>query len=80
MLPILYARRRRRRFANLAGVSNRLGQARIYEGVTDILWKILRKPPEATFVVFEEVDLENWGRGGLPVAEYRKSLSAPASD
>jgi 4-oxalocrotonate tautomerase len=30
----------------------------------------------STFVVIEEVDLENWGWAGLPVEEYRKQLSA----
>jgi 4-oxalocrotonate tautomerase len=29
-------------------------------------------PLEATFVVIEEVETENWGWGGLPVLEYRK--------
>jgi 4-oxalocrotonate tautomerase len=35
----------------------------------------LNKPLAATFVVIEEVELENWGFGGLPVAEYRKQLA-----
>ena len=30
---------------------------------------------EATFVVIEEVETENWGWGGLPVAEYWKKLA-----
>jgi len=25
-----------------------------------------------TFVIIQEVDLENWGVGGLPTPEYRK--------
>jgi 4-oxalocrotonate tautomerase len=27
-------------------------------------------------VVFQEVEMENWGWGGMPVAEYRKRLLA----
>jgi 4-oxalocrotonate tautomerase len=37
---------------------------------------MLKKPLEATFVVIEEVDLDNWGWGGLPVVEYRKKRAA----
>ena len=33
---------------------------------------VLNKPLDATFVVIEEVEMENWGWGGLPVAEFRK--------
>jgi 4-oxalocrotonate tautomerase len=37
-----------------------------------LLFDVLNKPLEATFVVIEEVDTENWGWGGLPVELYRK--------
>jgi 4-oxalocrotonate tautomerase len=40
-------------------------------GVTDLLFKVMGKAPATTFVVIEEVDLENWGVGGLTVPEYR---------
>lgn len=33
---------------------------------------VLNKRLEATFVVIEEVETENWGWGGLPTDEYRK--------
>lgn len=49
-------------------------KAEIYKGVTEILSTVLKKPPEATFVLFEEVALENWGRGGVPVAEFRRRV------
>jgi 4-oxalocrotonate tautomerase len=39
---------------------------------------VLGKPLEATFVVIEQVEMENWGWGGLPVAEYRKKLAKAA--
>ena len=33
-------------------------------------------PPESTFVVIEEVDPDNRGRGGLPALEYRRRRAA----
>ena len=47
-------------------------KAQLIKGVSDVLLNVLNKPPEATFVVIEEVEMENWGWGGLPVAEYRR--------
>jgi len=47
----------------------------IIKGVTDLLVRVLGKDPNATFVVIDEVDLENWGVGGLPVDEFRKRQS-----
>ncbi|KYO53459.1 4-oxalocrotonate tautomerase family protein [Tistrella mobilis] len=49
-------------------------KAELIRGVTNLLADVLNKSPAATFVVIDEVDLENWGVGGLPVAEYRKTL------
>lgn len=49
-------------------------KAELIKGVTNLLADVLNKSPAATFVVIDEVDLENWGMGGLPVAEYRKTL------
>ena len=34
---------------------------------------------ESTFVVIEEVEMENWGVGGLPVQEYRRREAAAKS-
>lgn len=48
-------------------------KAELIKGTTDLLVKVLNKSPATTFVVIDEVDLENWGVGGLPVDEYRKS-------
>jgi len=50
-------------------------KARLIKGVTDLLVDVLDKNPATTFVVIDEVDMEDWGVGGLPVAEYRKSLA-----
>ena len=54
-------------------------KASLIAGVSQLLLDVLHKPLEATFVVIEEVETENWGWGGLPVLEYRKGR-APVSD
>ncbi len=51
-------------------------KARLIKGATDLLVEVLQKSPSTTFVVIEEVEMENWGVGGLPVAEYRHLQSA----
>jgi 4-oxalocrotonate tautomerase len=50
-------------------------KATLIAGVSKLLLDVLHKPVEATFVVIEEVEMENWGWGGLPVVEYRKRLA-----
>lgn len=47
-------------------------KAELIKGTTDLLVRVLNKEPATTFVVIEEVALEDWGVGGLPVAEYRR--------
>jgi 4-oxalocrotonate tautomerase len=47
-------------------------KAKLIAGVSQLLLDVLNKPLDATFVVIEEVELENWGWGGLPVPERRK--------
>lgn len=44
---------------------------RLIEGATDLLVQVLGKNPNTTVVVIDEVELEDWGIGGLPVAEFR---------
>lgn len=46
-------------------------KAALIERVTHALRDVLGKDPATTFVVIDEVETENWGVGGLPVAEYR---------
>jgi 4-oxalocrotonate tautomerase len=49
-------------------------KAELIAGVTDLLVKVLNKNPASTFVVIDDVDPENWGAGGISVAErLRKS-------
>jgi 4-oxalocrotonate tautomerase len=53
-------------------------KAQLIEGVSKLLFDVLNKPMNSTFVVIDEVDVENWGWGGLPVEEYRKLMAASA--
>ncbi|PMS33862.1 4-oxalocrotonate tautomerase [Trinickia symbiotica] len=48
-------------------------KARLIKGASQLLLDVLNKPLEATFVVIEEVETENWGWGGLPALEYTAS-------
>lgn len=54
-------------------------KARLIAGVSQLLLEVLGKPLDSTFVVIQEVELENWGWGGLPVPEYRRRLAAGES-
>lgn len=47
-------------------------KAALISGVSKLLSDVLGKDPATTFVVIDEVDLESWGIGGLPVREYRQ--------
>ncbi len=51
-------------------------KAELIKGVSQLLLDVLNKPLDATFVVIDEVEMDNWGVGGLPVAEYRKQMAA----
>ena len=48
-------------------------KAALIRGVTDLLVEVLDKSPATTFVVIDEVEMEDWGVGGLPVEEYRRN-------
>ena len=48
-------------------------KAALIRGVTDLLVDVLDKSPATTFVVIHEVEMEDWGIGGLPVEEYRRT-------
>ncbi|MGB3848062.1 4-oxalocrotonate tautomerase family protein [Sphingopyxis sp. YF1] len=51
-------------------------KAELIAGVTDLLRRVLDKNPATTVVTIDEVDLENWGIGGLPVLDYRAAQAA----
>ena len=48
-------------------------KAALIKGTTDLLVRVLGKNPATTFVVIDEVALEDWGIGGLPVEAFRKA-------
>jgi 4-oxalocrotonate tautomerase len=50
-------------------------KADLIKGVTELLRDVLNKSPATTVVVIDEVALEDWGLGGLPVEEYRRQLA-----
>lgn len=49
-------------------------------GATDLVVKVLDKDPEATFVVIDEVDTDNWGHGGEAVTKRRLRQAAARID
>lgn len=51
-------------------------KAELIKGVSELLLKVLNKPLDATFVVINEVDMEDWGVGGLPVEAWRRKNAA----
>ncbi|GGB30902.1 tautomerase [Tistrella bauzanensis] len=53
-------------------------KAELIRGVTDLLVRVLDKNPATTFVVIDEVAMEDWGVGGLPVEDYNRSLEQPS--
>ncbi len=55
-------------------------KAALIKGVSELLLDVLGKPLESTFVIIEEVDLDNWGWGGLPALEYRRRRATATSD
>ena len=46
-------------------------KAELIAGVTDLMVRVLDKSPATTFVVIDEVEIEDWGIGGMPVDEFR---------
>ena len=56
-------------------------KAELIKGVTDLLVTVLeQKSPSTTVVVMiDEVEMEHWGIGGLPVEEFRKRSTAVAA-
>jgi 4-oxalocrotonate tautomerase len=46
-------------------------KAELISDITASLSRVLGKDPATTFVVIDEVEMEDWGIGGLPVEEYR---------
>ncbi len=47
-------------------------KAELIAGVTELLVRVLQKDPHTTHVVIDEIELDNWGVGGLPVPQFRR--------
>ena len=47
-------------------------KAQIIKGVTDLLVDVLDKDPATTFVLIDEVELEDWGIAGMQTDDYRR--------
>lgn len=52
----------------------------LIRGVSDLLFEVMGKSHATTFVVIEEVDLENWGVGGVTTQEYRQRQADHAAN
>jgi 4-oxalocrotonate tautomerase len=48
-------------------------KVRVIRGITDVLVEVLGKDPNATFVVIDEVETDNWGWKSTSVTELRKA-------
>lgn len=66
------------REGNLPGVDRVTDDQKsaIYKGISQLLLDVLDKPLNKTWVIFQEVELQDWAIGGLPVSEYRKQEAA----
>jgi 4-oxalocrotonate tautomerase len=45
----------------------------LIDGVTKLLQEVLNKDPATTFVIIDEVSLDNWGISGKSVTTIRES-------
>jgi 4-oxalocrotonate tautomerase len=71
-MPIVTVQVTREGTTPTAARSQREEKAAIIAGVSQVMLDVLNKPLESTYVVIEEVELDNWGWGGLPTVQYRK--------
>ncbi len=51
-------------------------KAAIYKGMSEVLRDVLGKPVDWTWVIIQEIEVDDWGWGGLPVMEYRRKKAA----
>ena len=52
--------------------ATRAQKAELIAGITQLLVDVLDKNPATTFVIIDEVALEDWGIAGVPVDGYRR--------
>ncbi len=48
----------------VAGKLTKEQKEKIAEGITKVLEEVANKPASATYIVIDEVDRENWAKGG----------------
>ena len=46
----------------------------LIEGATELLVQVLNKPRSTIDVIIEEVNLDNWGVGGITIREIQQQL------
>lgn len=51
----------------------------LIEGATDLLSRVLNKNPATTFVIIDEVEMDNWGVNRENVTTLRKREAAKKS-
>ncbi|MCB9599888.1 MAG: 4-oxalocrotonate tautomerase family protein [Sandaracinus sp.] len=56
----------------IAGPATPEQKAEVMQGITEVLQRVLGKNPGTTNIVIEEVPIENWGVGGMPLEQWRK--------
>ncbi|AWB65898.1 4-oxalocrotonate tautomerase [Saccharobesus litoralis] len=47
-------------------------KAELIKRSTDMLSQVLNKDPQTTFVLIEEIALENWGVAGITAKQFRQ--------
>lgn len=47
----------------------------LIEGVTDLLQRVLNKNPATTFVIIDEVEMDNWGVNRQNVTTLRRQAA-----
>jgi 4-oxalocrotonate tautomerase len=50
-------------------------KAEVIRRMTQVLVDVLKKNPDTTVVVIDEIDTDNWGIGGTTVTERRRKTS-----
>lgn len=53
----------------VAGELKKDQKERIVKGITDLMQEVAGKPPEATYVVIQEISRENWAKKGKLLSE-----------
>lgn len=48
-------------------------KAEVIRRITNVMVEVLHKDPLTTFVVIDEIDIDNWGVAGQTVAQRRKA-------